>query len=552
MRNTLRFILRTAALLLALAPMLASAQLCTGLCLQQVTCPGAGTTSVSGTVYAPNGTDPLSGVLVYVPNAPVDALPAGATCRNGGSPPSSPLVQTITGVDGKFTVRNMPVGTSIPLVIQSGKWRRQSVIPNVASCTNTAISATLTRFPKQKSEGDIPKIAVVTGAGDVQECILRKIGIADTEFTASGGTGRVNFFAGAGGPGASVAGIVSETQLEASAATLNSYDMVMFACQANQYTKTLAAQQNVINYANAGGRVMATHYAYTWLYNDAPFSGTANWNVDQVPAFVSDPETAYINQSFPDGLQLAQWLQLVGASSTQGQVQLADLRHDMDAVVAPSHLWINLNDMSLGNVPMQYTFDTPVGTAPANQCGRVQFNDYHPETPSGGSSTGTTFPQECTAGAMTPQEKVFEYMLFNLTNNVEPPLSLTIDDGRQFARYGHIANYTVHLANNTGTPTNSMAVTSTLSPGLDAANALCVGSGGATCTTSAAGGLTANATVPANSTATWVISVPVLDYTSDTTVEMDVSTLGVPLATDVDTLVIFRDGYDVANADGTQ
>ncbi len=99
---------------------------------------------------------------------------------------------------------------------------------------------------------------------------------------------------------------------------------------------------------------------------------------------------------------------------------------------------------------------------------------------------------------------------------------------------------------------NNIAVTSTLSSGLDVANALCVGSDGATCTTNMAGGLTASATVAANSTATWVISVPVLDNTSDTTVEMDVSTLGVTPAADVDTLVIFRDGFDVENADGTQ
>src|SRR5262249_45424860 len=31
---------------------------CTGLCQQQVTCSGSATTSISGTVFAPNGTDP--------------------------------------------------------------------------------------------------------------------------------------------------------------------------------------------------------------------------------------------------------------------------------------------------------------------------------------------------------------------------------------------------------------------------------------------------------------------------------------------------------------
>ena len=50
---------------------------CTGLCQQQVSCPAGKTTSLSGTVYAPNGTDPLPNVTVYIPNAPVDAFPAG-------------------------------------------------------------------------------------------------------------------------------------------------------------------------------------------------------------------------------------------------------------------------------------------------------------------------------------------------------------------------------------------------------------------------------------------------------------------------------------------
>jgi hypothetical protein len=83
-------------LLLCLNPLAHSQGACTGLCLQQVSCPGPGTyTAISGHVYAPNGTDPLPNVLVYIPNSPVLPMPNGVQC---GAPPVSgtPLVLTYT------------------------------------------------------------------------------------------------------------------------------------------------------------------------------------------------------------------------------------------------------------------------------------------------------------------------------------------------------------------------------------------------------------------------------------------------------------------------
>ena len=60
-----------AILAIALLPKPAAlAQSCTGTgtggC-QQVACPNGGTTSVSGTVYAPDGTDALPNILIYIP-----------------------------------------------------------------------------------------------------------------------------------------------------------------------------------------------------------------------------------------------------------------------------------------------------------------------------------------------------------------------------------------------------------------------------------------------------------------------------------------------------
>jgi hypothetical protein len=398
---------------------------CTGLCLKQTTCAGTATTSVSGTVFAPNGIDPIYGALVYVPNAAVQPFTTGVSCEScSASVSGSPLVQAVTGVDGKFTLTNMPVGSNIPLVMQLGRWRRQVVIPQTSACVNTPVAATLTHFPQNHTQGDIPLMAFSTGSVDALECVFRKIGIQDSEFGNPGGASRLQIYTGTGSPGAQISGTTPpETQLWTTQAAINKYDLVLFSCQGDQFNKASAQQQIVIDYANAGGRVYATHYSYVWLATDSPFSTTAVWDTDQADDFKKDPGIGNINTSFAKGVALAQWLQGVGASTTYGQITLNTLRHDLDSVVAPSELWISLNDATEGNnLPMHYTFDTPVGTPAASQCGRVVFDDFHVEDTENNPTGGLDFPTECAAGAMTPQEKLLEFELFDLDSCVGTPI----------------------------------------------------------------------------------------------------------------------------------
>ena len=136
-------------------------------------------------------------------------------------------------MDGSFTLVNVPVGANIPLVAVSGRWRRQVVIPSTTACTNTPFS---TRMPQNQSEGDIPKIAVATGSVDQVECVLRKVGIADSEFTDASGSGRVNLFSSnVQGAGAVVdASTTSQAALMGNASVLQQLrraDVAMRGCR---------------------------------------------------------------------------------------------------------------------------------------------------------------------------------------------------------------------------------------------------------------------------------------------------------------------------------
>jgi hypothetical protein len=408
---------------------------CTNLCLQQQACDGGTPTTITGTVYAPNGTDPLYNTLVYVPNSAVQPFTPGVTCGScSADVTGSPLVSAVTGVDGTFTITNAPSGSSIPLVIQNGRWRRQVVIPTVTACASTAVPASLTHMPTSKAQGDIPLMAFATGSVDSLECVLLKIGILPTEFTDPGGTGRIQFYVGSGDFGTAGGAQTSlftpsETQLVGTLATMKQYDMIYFPCQGGAFAQSSTALANLVSYANAGGRVFATHYSYVWLATNSPFSTTAAWAPDPNDnnTFADDPGLGVINQGFTQGLALAQWLKLLYPTSTLGQIQINTLRHDFVGVVAPSELWISDQDPppsqgGLGTVPMHYTFDTPVGATPANQCGRVLYDDFHVEDADNDPTNGEIFPDECNANPMTPQEKMLEFMIFDLGSCVAPPV----------------------------------------------------------------------------------------------------------------------------------
>jgi hypothetical protein len=392
------------------------------------------TTTISGTVYDPRTTAsalPLPGVLVYATTSAVAPLPAGVQCLTYQAP-SNAASYAKTAVDGTFTLQNVPVNTSYTVVIQSGNWRRQFPVP-VATTPVTGLNL---HMPSDHTQGDIPLIAIATGSADGVECVLRDMGIADTEFTDDTGSvnpgGRIHLYQGSGAAGEFITpSTPQDTALTENTATLNGYDMVMFPCQGAAFAQNSSALNNIVNFANAGGRVFTTHYSFVWLDTDPPFNSpfppVANWHPDEdYPT--PDPGIATVNTGFDDGATLAQWLKNAGATyqGSPDQIVISTLRHDMERVIPPTQAWLNLNDTTDSNPVMQMTFNAPVGAAANAQCGRVLFNEYHVIDQ---EVAPAPFPTLCPANKpMSAQEEMLEYALFDLSTFEQPVItpSLTI------------------------------------------------------------------------------------------------------------------------------
>ena len=413
---------------------------CIGLECQIVDCAKQGmpATTISGTVFAPNGTLPLYGIDVYVPNTPLGPPVAGAICdRCGTTLPGFPLSPTRTDETGHFTLQNVPAGTNVPVVIQSGKWRRTITIPTVNKCTDNALAAADTHLPKNKAEGDIPKIAITTGSADALECLIRKLGVDASEITSGSGTGQVHLYSGNGVDKIQGGGNLADAQtLWGSVNTLKPYDIVILSCEGSQNpdTKSQTDLDAMKAYADLGGRVFASHWHNIWIEGSTqdqnmrqkpavwaatgPGTGVATWN-NASTTFNEDDTIDEVSN--PKGMSFATWMLNVGGSTTRDAIPVTEGKQTATGIVANRAerwvYWKSGND----EFPQNFQFTTPL-EAPADQrCGKVVFSDMH--VASGSSSpNGGTFPNSCASSGLTPQEKALAFMFFDIASCVQPPI----------------------------------------------------------------------------------------------------------------------------------
>jgi hypothetical protein len=333
-------------------------------------------------------------------------------------------------------------------VVQVGKWRRVWTVDVQAGQANSQPMLALPSTVSQPGDS-MPDIAVSTGLADTLECLMRRIGLPTTEFVAGASTsGHVHLFAG-GMPGAmsgdhtigrpqlppALAGVpTSFTDLWSTQAQLMPYDITLLACEGGE---TYDANPPALEaYLNAGGRVFASHYHYSWFGGPIasgkwytcvtdPLTGSkcqGTWITPAMPAeylpptdwgtnlatWVKDPVTtpncttgsctaiggtidttlngSTVANSFPAGVALESWLNGLGVLGTNGvpATELALYAVNYNATVtaanAASTPWITAGaKATVPGASMYFSFDTNAnGPIPvtASSSGDGGTNEY--------------------------------------------------------------------------------------------------------------------------------------------------------------------------------
>jgi hypothetical protein len=420
---------------------------CTGLRCKVPSCAGQTPTTIRATVYDPAGVTPLYNVAAYIPNAEVAEISTGAVCETCATPVSGdPIASALTDAHGQFIMnQGVPAGKDVPLVLQIGKWRRVVSLPEVKPCTeNVFDDPELLRLPRSQAEGHLPKIALTTGEADELECFLRRIGVADSEFTNPDADGRINLFHDSSGNDSFENGdsFPPVSKLRDSFDSLKAYDIVLMSCVGSQNDGRNVSQQNkqdLEQYLDAGGRVFLEHYHSAWLrggnesddiesarkYKTTPFPAVATWVPPDDPGYDgghAGMEAPYqVDTSFPKGEDFASWLEFVGASPDgHGTINLFDVKHPAMATLPPAQGWIS----DATGVPY-FSFNTPLAAEPAEQCGRLVHTGIHVAVEQLTGDQAGAFPSGCKSQALTAQEQALEFLLFDLSSCVmttsEPP-----------------------------------------------------------------------------------------------------------------------------------
>ncbi len=253
--------------------------------------------TLTGTVYAPNLTLPISGALVYVTSGAVVPPPDGVYCAEcvllDCTTPS-----TFTLPDGSFTLPAVS-GPNQKLVIQKGQFLR--VVDLAIAPGMTPVPAVTTSLPGRWDPAAgmwIPRIAVYNTSPDKVKNVLAKFGMGQIDGSGALVQGTENF---------TLIPDISGSFLD-DLAEMNKYHIIFVPCAATKYwpeAPNVPANRltNVQAYVAAGGKWYATDHSNEYI--EQPFADYQEFHAPGMP----DIQPAYESNGTVVDPELLAWLQ---------------------------------------------------------------------------------------------------------------------------------------------------------------------------------------------------------------------------------------------------
>lgn len=377
----------------------------------------APTARLTGKVFAPNGTIPIAGALVYLTTTPPPAIPDGVFCdRCVRLPEGTPYTQT--AVDGTFS---LGTGTGAGyLVVQKGAFRRVRSID--VQKGDQAVPVAMTTMPAimDKANGDdVPKIAVVVGAWDPIEVVLARMGLKATITRDLLGKARV---LGKDASGFAIYGVQnlgemspypSPNVLLTDPNELGKYHILFLPCSGGTnsmgngpqctgvFNSDARVKANLNSFVQKGGRVYVSDWSYEYVRQ--VFPGFVSWQgeTSTIGSACGGGGGDQVVRSKDQGL--GDWL------SAQGQ----DLSEVKDAWTALAGVRTQMGP-DLEGKPTMITPRVWVSAASPTTvsfrygCGRVLYTTYH------------TQPSSETNGPLEAQALALLYLILEVGVCIDP------------------------------------------------------------------------------------------------------------------------------------
>lgn len=368
--------------------------------------PASAIAQLKGRVYAPEGTIPIAGALVYLSPTPPPDIPDGAYCDRCVELDKS-IAYTFTAPSGQFVLGARRTGDQY-LVVQKGQFRRVRSINVVEGPQDVAKEHTTFPNKTSKAYGDtIPKMAILPFQWDGIDVLLAKLGLGSITKDLFG----VDQVDKSKYHGFDYIDNFAATKFVEDAKEMSKYHIIFKPCADSEQTtcKTYSpadkapVQKALQEYVKGGGKFYATDYSYeyvrrvwpeyiNWMGEKKETGSACNGGGVDGPAEVPDPG-------------LGTWLEAMGHSewdihgswtgiSKVNAVNTLDVDGN-PATITPK-VWVKSK-----------TTGKPATVSFESGCGRVLFSSYHAEV------------KEKEA---VPQEMALLYVLLEVGVCVAPPV----------------------------------------------------------------------------------------------------------------------------------